>query len=71
LEELEGFIVGGTSSRFWMLRKHFNSFEFVTQHGTGVDTANKSQKQDLNALPFYSWECITMRFSYRDIDFVI
>ena len=68
---MEGFIVGGTSSRFWMLRKHFNSFEFVAQAGTGADATNKSQMQDLNALPFYSWECITMRFSYRDTDFVI
>jgi hypothetical protein len=54
---MEGFIVGGSSSRFWMLRKHFNSFEFVAEEG--------------NTLPFYAWECITMRFSYRDVDFVI
>lgn len=54
-----------------MLRKHFNSFEFLAQQGAGDDATNKSQMQDLNTLPFYAWECITLRFSYRDIDFVI
>ena len=59
-----------------MLRKHFNSFEFlaqagINQAGSGCDAATKSQMQDLNTLPFYAWECITLRFSYRDLDFVI
>lgn len=41
LDDLVGFIVGGTSSRFWMLRKHFNSFEFVAQEGVDGDITNK------------------------------
>lgn len=26
LDEIKGFIYGGFSSRFWMLRKHINSY---------------------------------------------
>ena len=38
-----------------MLRKHINSM-----------TAKELQK-----LPFYSWQCITLKFAGRDVDLVI
>jgi len=38
-----------------MLRKHVNSLE----------------KKELDFLPFYSWECLTLQLSHRDVDLVI
>lgn len=42
LNDIEGFIYGATASRFWMLRKFINSYEF----------ASSSQG---SKMPFYSW----------------
>lgn len=38
-----------------MLRKHFNSMS----------------KEDLKYMPFYSWQCLTLQLSHRDVDLVI
>ena len=46
LSEIKGIIYGGMSSRFWMLRKYFNSLEKITYKNDEV--------------PFYAWECITI-----------
>lgn len=55
IDDIQGIIYGGQSSRFWMLRKHIN-------------TLPRSQ---LDNLPFYSWNCITLQLSNRDVDLVI
>ena len=57
LDEIEGIIFGGFNSRFWMLRKHVN----MTPSG------------ELNNLPFYCWNCITLLLPHRcgDVDLVI
>jgi hypothetical protein len=52
---IRGFLYGGFSSRFWMLRKHINSME----------------RQKLCTIPFHNWECITLELQYRDVDIVI
>lgn len=46
---------GGLSSRFWTLRKHINLMN----------------KKDLEKIPFYSWNCLTLCFKDRDIDLII
>ena len=46
---------GGLSSRFWMLRKHINLME----------------KDELDNLPFYSWNCLTICLPQKDVDLVI
>ena len=38
-----------------MLRKHFNSMS----------------KEDMKYLPFYSWQCLSLQLSHRDVDLVI
>ena len=45
------------TSRFWMLRKHINTME------------NEEMKDP--GLPFYTWECITLQLSNRDVYIVI
>ena len=55
IKNIQSILFGGQSSRFWMMRKHFNSM-------------NRTQ---LDNLPFYSWECITLKLHNRDIDLVI
>ena len=55
LSEIKGIIFGGLSSRFWLFRKHINNL----------------QRQDLNRLPFYSWQCLTIQLEGRDIDLVV
>ena len=55
LSEIESFLFGGCSSRFWMLRKHINSMT----------------RSELDKLPFYSWNCITLKLARRDVDLVI
>ena len=44
LDEIKGFLYGGFSSRFWMLRKHINSMD----------------RENLKTLPFFCWDCIVL-----------
>ena len=55
IDEIQSFVYGGFSSRFWIMRKHINSM----------------QPRDLRCLPFYCWQCITLKTKRRDIDLVI
>ena len=55
LKDITGFIYGGSSARFWMMRKHINQLS----------------KDDLENLPLYSWECISIITQHRTIDLVI
>ena len=56
--EVKGFIFGGVSSRFWVLRKHINQL-------------NMSDRDLVKTIPFQSWECITIQLDRRDVDIVI
>jgi len=56
VHEIQAFIYGGHSSRFWLLRKHINSM---------------SEEEIKKGLPFYSWNCITLKLGRRDVDLVI
>ena len=58
VEDIQGILFGGTSSRFWMLRKHLCSLN-LKDHKLG------------NKIPFYSWNCITLLLKHRDVDLVI
>ena len=42
--DIQGFTHGGVISRFWMLRKHFNSLS----------------KEELEGVPFNSWDCLSL-----------
>ena len=55
LSDINGIIYGGLSSRFWMLRKHISSLDNC----------------QLKNVPFYSWDCITLQLTHRDVDLVI
>ena len=55
VDDIQGIMLGGNSSRFWMLRKHFNSLK----------------QDDLKNMPFYCWECLTIQLHNRDVDLVI
>ena len=55
ISSIQSFTHGGFSSRFWLLRKHINSM----------------LPKDLSDLPFYCWECLTIRTDSRDINLVI
>lgn len=55
LDDIIGIIYGGSSSRFWMLRKHVNCLP----------------RGMLGNLPFFSWNCLTLQLRNRDIDLVI
>lgn len=55
IKDIKAFIFGGFSSRFWILRKHINLIE----------------RDEQKKLPFFSWNCITIRTSMRDIDLVV
>ena len=53
--DITNIMFGGLSSRFWTLRKHINLMP----------------KQELDNLPFYSWNCLTICSKLRDVDLVI
>lgn len=55
IHEIKSFIFGGFSSRFWMLRKHINCLPH----------------DELDKVPFYSWECISLELQNRSVDLVI
>ena len=45
MDDLEGFVYGPITSRFWMLRKLIQNME---------------KAKLLEGAPFYAWECITL-----------
>ena len=51
-----GFIYGGTSSKWWMFRKHFNHMD---------DEFFKGE------VPFYPWECLSIQLLDRDVFLII
>ena len=65
IDDIEGIIVGGQSSRFWIYRKHMISMDYdvmkFDNQGEGVKTS----------FPFFSWQCLTLVFSTRTVDLVI
>ena len=44
VSDIIGIVFGGYNSRFWMLRKHFNSMSTF----------------ELDKVPFHSWDCISL-----------
>ena len=58
IEDIQGILFGGISSRFWMLRKHMCALN-LQEHKIG------------SRIPFYSWNCITLLLKHRDVDLVI
>lgn len=42
--DITGIVYGGTTSRFWIFRKHFSCLSFA----------------QLQNLPFHSWDCLTL-----------
>lgn len=58
ISDIKSIIVGGMSSRFWLLRKYMNSLD------------NKVII-DKKKVPFYAWDCLTIMLPHRDIDLVI
>jgi|TARA_B110000285_G_scaffold127678_1_gene143872 hypothetical protein len=56
VDDIEGIVYGGISSRFWLFRKHINSIDSI---------------QELQNLPFFAWDCITLILSHREVDLVI
>lgn len=55
ISDIKSIVYGGISSRFWVLRKHFNSMSQV----------------ELLQASFYSWQCVTLCLEHRDVDLVI
>ena len=56
-DDLESFVIGPITSRFWMLRKH-------------IMLINKSTIE--KEMPFFAWQCITLQITGRpDIYLVI
>ena len=55
VSEIEQVMFGGTQARFWMYRKHFNFLPL----------------SDIDDLPFYSWQCLTLCLAGREVNLVI
>lgn len=55
VSDIKSFVFGGFSSRFWLLRKHINSMDV----------------KDMENLPFYCWQCLTISTEERDVNLVI
>lgn len=55
LEDIVGFVYGGLTSRFWVHRKHINALP----------------PDQIDSVPFNSWDCITLQLKHRDVDLVI
>lgn len=60
-KDIVGFTYGAVTSRFWLLRKHFNQ---MTQN-------QFSQMEIRNNLPFYPWECLTLDLGSTHVFLVI
>lgn len=49
ISEIEGFVFGPFTSRFWVMRKHMNQ---LTSH-------------ELANAPFYAWDCLTLQIKNK------
>ena len=65
LDDIEGIVMGGSTSRFWIYRKHMCSLEVVDLR---MDSQNEDQPTNF---PFFAWQCISLVTSTRTIDLVI
>lgn len=63
IEEVQGFVFGAFSSRFWVLRRGINEI-------LANERAVTNKKELQQALPFYAWECVTIQLVDRNIDLV-
>ena len=52
MDEVESFVYGPFTSRFWMLRKHIMMIE----------------KEKISKLSFYGWNCITLDIKDKEGD---
>ena len=57
LKDIQSFMYGASSSRFWMLRKQINSISWTNFNR--------------NKVPFFAWQCISILTKDRDVDLVI
>ena len=55
ISDIKGILVGGIDSRFWMLRKYSITLK----------------RNQLQSLPFFAWQCLTIQLPYRDVNLVI
>jgi hypothetical protein len=55
IEDIVSFVYGGLTSRFWVHRKHVNALP----------------PDQIDLVPFNSWDCITLQLKHRDVDLVI
>ena len=67
ISDIEGIVFGGTSSRFWIYRKHKCSLDFNLIKNDTLST----KKARRTSLPFYSWQCISLYLKDRSVDLVI
>tara|TARA_B110000285_G_scaffold228019_1_gene290308 strand:- start:2024 stop:2425 length:402 start_codon:yes stop_codon:yes gene_type:complete len=51
-KSIEMITFGGFSSRLWVMRMHFNSLPI----------------KHLESLPFYAWQCVTLKLPHREVD---
>jgi len=58
ISDIQGFIYGGITSRFWIYRKHILSMDIR-------DVVKDS------SFTFFPWECITILLKHREVDLVI
>lgn len=72
LDNIQGFIYGGISSRFWLFRKHFMCIDYNTiKNDTKEFKLKNKNSHKKNKIPFYAWQCITLILSNRQVDLVI
>ena len=68
ISDIQGIIYGGFSSRFWIYRKHLCCLD---NNILMKDTKKRKFRGGNVTLPFYSWQCLTLQLSDRDVDLVI
>lgn len=82
LSDIQGIIYGGYSSRFWIYRKHMIALDaHALLMDNEIPNYNPEYPGYMNGLPedapkktsfpFFAWQCITLQFETRNLDFVI
>ena len=69
LSDIQGFTFGGVSSRFWLMRKHFNQINFISQKK--VDKNLDLEEQYDKAFEFFPWQCISLDMGHSTTFLVI
>ena len=58
LDDITGFVYGGQSTRFWMMRSDINTL--IRDLNCSEDDDSNHSDCDILNIPFFAWQCLSI-----------